>query len=115
MKNQSKAVRKGENPLTLVPKTSPSHEEISLINPRKEALTPTVLRTFENFAGISDEEADNICRTSLLFAQVLLHIIAIKNTNCIDNQHVVYSNGENEAPVIEINSSKSKPTKNKAA
>ena len=115
MKNQSKTVRKGENLLTLVPKSRPSYEDITLVNPKKEALTPAVLRTFEGFDAISDEEADNICRTSLLFAQVLLDIIAIKNTNCIDNQHVVYSNGENEAPVIEINSSKSKPTKNKAA
>jgi hypothetical protein len=113
MKNQNKAIRKGENPLTLVPKTRPSYEDISLVNPKKEALTPTMLRTFEGFAGISDEEAKNICRTSLLFAQVLLEAIAVKNTNSIDNQHVVYSNGENEALVIDINSSK--PTKNKAA
>jgi hypothetical protein len=115
MKNQSKAARKGENPLTLVPKTRPSYEDITLVNPKKEALTPAVLRTFEGFAGISDAEAENICRTSLLFAQVLLEAIAVKNTNNIDNQHIVYSNGENEAPVIDIISSKSKSTKNKAA
>ena len=115
MKNQSKAVRKSENPLTLVPKTRPSYEDISLVNPKKEALTPAVLRTFKGFAGISDVEAENICRTSLLFAQVLLEVIALKNTNDIDNQYVLYSNGENEAPVININSRKSKPTKNKAA
>src|SRR5687768_9360488 len=115
MKNQSKAVRKGENPLTLVTKKRPSYEKISLLNPKKDALTPAVLRTFEGFAGISDEEAENICRTSLLFAQVLLEAIAMRNTNCIDNQHVVYSNGESKAPVIDINSSKSKTTKNKAA
>lgn len=115
MKNQSKGVRKSENPLILVPKTRPSYEDISLINPKKEALTPAILKTFEGFDAISDEEAENICRTSLLFAQVLLEFIAMKNTNCIDNQLVVYSNSENEAPVIEINSSKSKPTKNKAA
>lgn len=115
MKNQSKALRKSENPLTLVPKTRPSFEDISLVNPKKEALTPAVLKTFEGFADISDEEAENICRTSLLFAQVLLEFIAVKNTNCIDNQYVVYSYSENEVPVIDINSSKFKPTKNKAA
>lgn len=115
MKNQCKAVRKGENPLTLVPKTSPSHEEISLINPRKEALTPALLRTFEGFAGISNEEAENICRISLLFAQVLLEFIAAKNTMSIDNQHVVYSNDENEVPVIDMNSSKLNTSINKVA
>lgn len=115
MKTQSKAVQKSENPLTLVTKTRPSYEDISLVNPKKEALTPAVLKSFEGFVGLSDEEAENICRTSLLFAQVLLEFIAIKNTNCIDNQHIVYSNGENEVPVIDINSSKSKPTKNNAA
>lgn len=115
MKNQSKAIREGENPLTLVPKTRPSYEDIALVNPKKEALRPAILRTFEGFTGISDEEADNICRTSLLFAQVLLDVIALKNTNSIDNQHFVYSNSKNETPVIDLNSSKSKPTKNKAA
>ena len=115
MKNQSKGVQKPENPLTLVLKTRPSYEDISLVNPKKEALTPAVLRSFEGFAGISDDEAENICRTSLLFAQVLLEATAVKYTNSIDNQHVVYSNGENEAPVFDINSSKSKSTKNKAA
>lgn len=115
MKNQSKAVQKGEAPLTLVPKTRPSYEDIALVNPKKVALTPVVLRTFEGFAGISDEEAENICRTSLLFAQVLLEAMAVKNTISIDNQHVVYSNGESKAPVIDINRSKSKTPKNKAA
>lgn len=115
MKSQNKAVRKGENPLTLVPKRRLSYEDISIVNPKKEALTPAILRTFDGFAGISDEEAENICRISLLFAQVLLEAIAMKNTNGIDNQHVVYSNDERKVPVIDINSSKSKTTKNKAA
>ena len=115
MENQNNAVRKGKNPLTLVPKTRPSYEDIALVNPKKEPLTPAILKTFEGFAGISDEEAENICRTSLLFAQVLLEFIAIKNTDTIDNQHVVYSNSKSETPVIEINSSNSKTTKNKAA
>lgn len=115
MKNQSKAAQKGENPLSVVRKTRPTYEDIPLVNPKKEPLTPAVLRTFEGFAGISDEEAENICRTSLLFAQVLLEAVAVKNTNCIDNQHVVYSNCESKVPVIDINSSKSKTTKNKAA
>ena len=115
MKNQTKAVRKSKNPLTLVPKTRPSYEDIILVNPKKEALTPAVLRTFEGFAVISDEEAENICRTSLLFAQVLLEAIAVKNTNTIDNQHFVFSNGESKVPVININRSKSKTTRNKAA
>jgi len=115
MKNQSKVDRKSKNSLTLVPKTRPSYEDLTLVNPKKEALTAAVLRTFEGFANISDAEAENICRTSLLFAQVLLEFIALKNTNCIDNQPVVYSNGESKVPVIDINSSQSKPTKNKAA
>lgn len=115
MKKQYKADWKGENPLSVVPKTRPSYEDIPLVNPKKEALTPAVLRTFESFAGISDEEADNICKTSLLFAQVLLEFLATRSTTCIDNQQFVYSSGENEVPVIEINSPTSKPTKNKAA
>jgi hypothetical protein len=115
MKNQSKAAQKGENSLSVVRKTRPTYEDIPLVNPKKEALTPAILRTFEGFEGISDEEAENICRTSLLFAQVLLEFIAVKNTNCIDNQFVVYSTSKNDVPVIDINSSKSKPTKIKAA
>lgn len=115
MKKQNKAAQKGENPLSVVPKTRPSYEDITLVNPKKEPLTPAVLKTFEGFAGISDGEAENICRISLLFAQVLLEAIALKNTNIIDNQDIVYSNSENKVPVIDLHSAKSKTTKNKAA
>ena len=72
MKNQNKASRNGENSKSILPKMMPYHENITLINPKKEPLTPAVLKTFERFENISDEEAENICRTSLLFAQVLL-------------------------------------------
>ncbi|WP_121355968.1 hypothetical protein [Flavisolibacter nicotianae] len=115
MKKQSQAEWKGENPLSVVPKTRPSYEDIPLVNPKKEPLTPAVLRTFKGFDAISYEEAEKICRTSLLLAQVLLEFLATRNTTYIDNQHVVYSSGENEVPVVEINSPTSKPTKNKAA
>lgn len=89
MKNQNKAVRKRENQAKLLPKSIQSYEDITLINPKKEPHTPSILRSFEGFQAISEEEAENICRTSLLFAQVLLELIAQKNTNTIDNQHVV--------------------------
>lgn len=115
MKDQNKTLPKGENPLTVVPKIRPPYKDIALVNPKKKALTPAILRSFEGFGNISEEEAENICRTSLLFAQVLLEAVAVKNTNLIDNQHIVYLNSESEVPVIGINSSKSKATKNKAA
>lgn len=115
MKKQTKAVLTGSSPLTLVPKTRPSYEDITLVNPAKESLTPAILKNWEGFEATSDEEAQNICSTSLLFAQLLLEFLALKNTNIIDNQPVVYLNNRNEAPVIEINRAQLKTTKNNAA
>ncbi|MGZ3912374.1 MAG: hypothetical protein ACXVB3_01495 [Flavisolibacter sp.] len=89
MKKPTTAVSEGEIALRLLPETKPSYEDITLINPKKELLTPSLLRSFDGFGSITDEEAENICRTSHLFAQVLLEFIAQKNTITIDNQHVV--------------------------
>lgn len=115
MKTEKKTAIGQQNALRVVSKTRPSYEDISLTNPRKEALTPTILRSFEGFEAVSDEEAENVCRTSLLLAQILLQYLAHKNITSIDNQQVVYSMGDNEAPVIEMDDHKSKPCKNKAA
>lgn len=115
MKTEKKPAIEQQNPLRLVPKTRPSYEAIPLVNPKKEALTPTVLRSFEGFESVSDEEAESICRTSLFLAQILLEYIANKNNTSIDNQQVVYSTGDNGALVIEMDNNISKPRKNKAA
>ncbi|MDQ3844416.1 MAG: hypothetical protein M3342_10440, partial [Bacteroidota bacterium] len=92
-----------------------TYEDIQLINPKKQPLTPAVLRTFEGFETTSEEEVENICRTSLVFAQVLLEFLAHQNSTFIDNQQVVYSGGENDTPVVEISPSTSITLKNKAA
>jgi hypothetical protein len=114
MKKQAKTAVQNENSLSVIPKARPSYEDIELINPKKIPLTPDVLRTFEGFGQASDEEAQNICRTSFEFAYILLDFLARKNNSYIDNQQVV-SLKENETPIIGINESQSKPPKNKAA
>jgi hypothetical protein len=103
-----------ERSLSLIPKTTPSYENIELLNPKKVPLTPEVLRTFEGFEHTSDEEAENICRTSFEFACILLDFLARKNSAPIDNQQFV-SLKENETIVIGINETQSEPHKNKAA
>ena len=106
MNQPKKATLAGRNPLHVVPPIRPSYEDIPLINPKKQPLTPIVLRTFEGFESISEEEAENICRTSLLFAQMLLEFMAHRNATCIDNQPIVYSDSEDDTPVIDIRNSK---------
>lgn len=114
MKKQPKSAVQKERSLSVVPKARPNYEDIKLINPKKVLLTPEVLRTFEGFEHTSDEEAQNICRTSFEFAYILLDFLAHKNNIFIDNQQVV-SLKENETKVISINESQSEPHKNKAA
>lgn len=114
MKTQKQTDSERENPLRVDAKMRPPYENIPLTNPKKEALTPTVLRTFEGFESVSDQEAENICRTSFLLAHILLEYLAQKNNCTIDNQHVVYLRSE-EAPVVKMNNIQSKPHKNKAA
>lgn len=72
MNYQRKASAKAKHPLRAEPALRPSYEEINLQNPKKEPLTPSVLKSFDGFVGLSAEEAENVCRTSLLFAQILL-------------------------------------------
>lgn len=114
MKKQPKSGVQTERFQSLIPKTRPSDENIELINPKKVPLMPEVLRTFEGFEHTSDEEAQNICRTSFEFACILLDFIARKNDISIDIQQVV-SLKENETKVVGINNTQSKPLKNKAA
>ena len=108
MKKQPKSDVQNARPLSLIPKTKPSYEDIKLINPKKVPLTPEVLRTFEGFEYTSDEEAENICPTSFDFAYILLDFLARKNRTPIDNQQVI-SLKEDENKVI------GKPPKTKAA
>jgi len=114
MKKQTKTALQTENFLSVVPKIRPSYEDLELINPKKVPLTPEVLRTFEGFEHTSDEEAENICRTSFELAYILLDILARKNNTSIDNQQIVPSN-EQGAPIVQMNNNQSKPSKNKAA
>lgn len=114
MKKQNKPTIRRANPLSVVPKMKPSYENIVLINPKKIPLTPEVLRAFVGFEHTSDEEAQNICRTSFEFAYILMDFLARKNNTAIDNQQVV-SLKENKTPIVNINKKESKPLKNKAA
>lgn len=113
MRKQPKSAVQNENSLSVIPKKRPSYEDIELINPKKEPLTPEVLKTFEGFEHTSDEEAQNICHTSFEFAYLLLDLLARKNNNFIDNQQVVSL--KEKTPVISINELQSKPPKNKVA
>lgn len=115
MKKQSISFKKKENHLAVIQKPRPSHEDIQLINPNKEALKPSILRTFEGFTDIAEEEAQSICVTSLCFAQILLETISRQNVISIDNQHVVCLDKENGTPIIEMNRFSSTPLKNNAA
>lgn len=115
MKKLLNTSNKTKDSSTTARKLQPSYEDIQLINPKKEPLTPQFLKTFEGFQDISDEQAQSICVTSLLFAQILLETIARKNSITIDNQHVVCLREENKTPVVQMNTIISKPSKNKAA
>ncbi|GAA4733688.1 hypothetical protein [Flavisolibacter ginsenosidimutans] len=104
-----------ENALTIAPTVRPSYEDVELINPKKVPLTPAILRSFDGFEKVTDEEAENICKTSAAFAMLLLQLLARKNAPTIENQEVVYLSEQEQAPIRNINEHLSKPSKNKAA
>ena len=105
MKNAAKTTE--TNPLFVASKQDA--REVKLINPKRETLTPEILKTFPGYKRVSDEEAGEKCASIKTFARILLQDLAsLENNSCIDNQHVIPSKCK-ENPVISINKHKTKP------
>lgn len=105
MKNTAKTTDR--NPLFVASKreTTP----LKLINPRREELTPAILKTFRGYEHLSDAEAEEKCESIKTFARLLLeYFSSVEKTIIIDNQQVIPLEGKDN-PVISINKNKTKP------
>lgn len=67
------------------------NQEIELINPDKENLTPQILKTFPGYEDISEAEASETVELVKAFAKILLESVLQNKHTCIDNQQFVDS------------------------
>ena len=87
MKNKAKSTNKGSLSIASL---NPNAHALKLLNPKREPLTPSALKSFASYEHLTDKEAEEKCDSIQSFARLLLaHLRAVKNTNIIDNQHVI--------------------------
>ena len=91
--------------IKLFPKKEPefeiSHRFKAILEKRKEGTKPSLtlemVRSRPGLEDISDEEAKQIIQTIKDLASLFFEIACLKDTICIDNQHVVSLNQEKKA------------------
>lgn len=107
MKNTAKSLTK--SPLSVASRNEKVNVFL-LLNPKREALSPAILKSFSGYQHLSDAEAEEKCASIQTFARLLLKYLAsVENTISIDNQQVVSLEGNQDSKIIAINSKKSKP------
>jgi hypothetical protein len=107
MKNTAKAFTK--SPLSVASRNEKVNV-LPLLNPKREALSPDILKSYSGYQHLSDTEAEDKCASIRTFARLLLdHLSSVENTTPIDNQQVVSLEGNQESKIIAINSKKLKP------
>lgn len=93
------------NVIELFPKDKPafsiSNRFKAILEKRKKgvitSLTPENLRNRPGLEGLNDDEAKQIVQTIQDLASLFFEIACLKDTTCIDNQHVVSLNQEKKA------------------
>jgi hypothetical protein len=106
MKNTAKPITK--SPLSVASKNEQA-KVLSLLHPKREALSPAILKSFSSYQHLTDTEAEERCASIRTFARLLLEYLAgVENTISIDNQQVVSLEGNLDSKIIAINSKKSK-------
>lgn len=107
MKNPAKSITKSP---TSVASLNEQAKVLPFLNPKREPLSPAILKSFPSYQLLTDAEAEEKCTSIRTFARLLLEYLAsVKNTISIDNQHVVTLEGNQDSKIIAINSKKSKP------
>lgn len=105
MKNAAKTTEK--SPLFVASKQDT--KLLKQINPKREELTPAILKTFKGYENLTDEQAEDKCESIKTFARLLLeYFSSVEKSMIIDNQQVIPLDSR-ENPVISINKNKTKP------
>jgi hypothetical protein len=107
MKNIAKSLSK--SPLSVASRNEKANV-LPLLNLKREALSPVLLKSFSRYQHLTETEAEEKCASIRTFARLLLEYFAsVENTISIDNQHVVSLEGNHDSKITAINSKKSKP------
>jgi hypothetical protein len=105
MKNAAKTT--GENTLSIASKQE--IPRVKLINPKREPLTPEILKRFPGYEGLGDDQLIEQCESIKTFARLLLaHLASVENDDSIDNQHVISLSGKQDDMIISLNSENNK-------
>lgn len=110
MKNKAKATKESkESPLSVASKNL-NAPGIKLLNPKREPLTPALLKTFSAYKDVSEKEAEEKCASIRTFARLLLEYLAhVENTTFIDNQQVISLDSNSDNKIVPIHKTNKKP------
>jgi hypothetical protein len=101
MKNIAKSLPK--SPLSVASRNEQA-KVLPLLNPKREALNPAILKSFSGYQHLTDTEAEEKCASIRTFARLLLEYFAsVENTISIDNQQIVSLEGNQDSKVVPIN------------
>ena len=101
MKNPAKSLTK--SPLSVASRNEQA-KVLPLLNPKREALSPVLLKSFSGYQHLTDTEAEEKCTSIRSFARLLLEYLAnVENTISIDNQHVVSLEGNQDSKIVPFN------------
>lgn len=107
MKNTAKPITK--SPLSVASRNGQTKIR-PLLNTKREELSPALLKSFSGYQHLTDAESEEKCASIRTFARLLLeYLVGVENTITIDNQHVVFLDGNQDSNIIAINSKKPKP------
>lgn len=107
MKNTAKPLTK--SPLSVASRNEQANV-LPLLNPKREALSLEILKSFPSYQHLTDTEAEEKCASIRTFARLLLEYLAsVENTISIDNQQIVSLEGNQESKIVQINQVNKKP------
>jgi hypothetical protein len=106
MKNTTKST--GRSTLSIASKQETP--QVKLINPKREPLTPEILKRFPGYEGLGDDQLIDQCESIKTFARLLLaHLASVENSNTIDNQHVISLSSQQDDKVVPLINENKKP------
>ncbi len=86
------------------PQDAASTKVKQLLKPKREPLTPALLKSFPGYEGLSDREAEEKCASIQAFARLLLLYLGNNQpTTCIDNQQVISLERQPDEKIRSIN------------
>lgn len=101
MKNTAKSLPK--SPLSVASRNEQANV-LPFLNPKREELSPVLLKSFSGYQHLTDTEAEEKCTTIRTFARLLLEYLAsVENTISIDNQQIVSLEGSQDCKIVPIN------------